>query len=213
MGAGCLLEQAIILYGQDLKNEGMVGEMLARLLKNHETAAPAGDAVAVLAGAVARTRNQGSLASVIDAAADGTRPMWQRIAVLRGASMGLEAGGGRGGGRVGAPARGRGGAAVTLTREPAALISLAGGSGSILGSVLGALIMQSLDSGPVSPFTVVNGTLLSRNFGNRFDLSASVYNLLDKKYFDPPSAENLQLPIQQDGRSFRVKLTWQLGSR
>ncbi len=73
--------------------------------------------------------------------------------------------------------------------------------------------MQALDSNPVSPFTVINATLLSRNLGNHLDLSASVYNLLDKRYFDPPSSENLQLPIQQDGRSFRVKLTWHLGER
>ncbi len=45
------------------------------------------------------------------------------------------------------------------------------------------------------------------------DLSASVYNLLDKKYFDPPSTDNLQQEIQQDGRSFRVKMTWHWGGR
>ncbi len=73
--------------------------------------------------------------------------------------------------------------------------------------------MQSLDSSSVSPFAVVNTTLLSRNLGNHIDLSASVYNLLDKSYFDPPSSENLQLPIPQDGRSFRFKLTWHLGDR
>ena len=73
--------------------------------------------------------------------------------------------------------------------------------------------IQSLDSGPVSPFAVVNTTLLSRNLVSHLDISASVYNLLDKKYFDPPSSENLQLPIQQDGRSFRIKLTWHPGDR
>jgi outer membrane receptor protein involved in Fe transport len=73
--------------------------------------------------------------------------------------------------------------------------------------------VQSLDSGSVSPFTVVNATVLGRNLRKHVDLSASVYNLLDRKYFDPPSAANLRLPIQQDGRSLRVKLTWHWGER
>lgn len=73
--------------------------------------------------------------------------------------------------------------------------------------------IQSLDSGTVSPFTVVNATLLGRNIGKHLDLSGSIYNLLDKSYFDPPSSANLQMPIQQDGRSFRIKLTWHPGER
>ncbi len=73
--------------------------------------------------------------------------------------------------------------------------------------------IQPLLGAPVSPFSVVNLTIFGRKIGKRLDLSASVYNLLDKRYFDPPSGENLQLPIQQDGRSFRVKTTWHLGER
>jgi iron complex outermembrane receptor protein len=68
--------------------------------------------------------------------------------------------------------------------------------------------IQNLTGGSVSPFAVVNATLLARNLGKRVDLSASIYNLLNKKYFDPASTENLQQEIQQDGRSFRVKMTW-----
>jgi len=49
-------------------------------------------------------------------------------------------------------------------------------------------------------------------FGQRLlknlDLSASVYNLFDKKYGDPGGAEHLQDIIDQDGRTFRVKLTY-----
>jgi iron complex outermembrane receptor protein len=73
--------------------------------------------------------------------------------------------------------------------------------------------MESLEYLPVSSYTVVNATLLGRNLGKRLDISASIYNLLDKKYFDPPSSATLQMPIQQDGRSFRVKLTWHSGER
>jgi outer membrane receptor for ferrienterochelin and colicins len=68
--------------------------------------------------------------------------------------------------------------------------------------------IQNLTGGSVSPFAVVNATLLARNLGKHVDLSASIYNLLNKKYFDPASSENLQQEIQQDGRSFRVKMTW-----
>ncbi|HZQ69930.1 MAG TPA: TonB-dependent receptor [Terriglobales bacterium] len=73
--------------------------------------------------------------------------------------------------------------------------------------------IQSLASGTVSPFTVLNLNLLGRNLGKHLDLSLGVHNLLDKYYFDPPSSENLQLPIPQDGRSFRIKLTWHPGER
>jgi outer membrane receptor for ferrienterochelin and colicins len=72
--------------------------------------------------------------------------------------------------------------------------------------------MQSLDSSPVSPFSVFNFTVLGRNLGHHLDIAASIYNVLDKRYADPPSAANLQLPIPQDGRSFRVKLTWNWGA-
>ena len=40
------------------------------------------------------------------------------------------------------------------------------------------------------------------------DLSASVYNLLDKRYSDPSSPFHQQASIEQNGRSFRVKLTY-----
>jgi iron complex outermembrane receptor protein len=73
--------------------------------------------------------------------------------------------------------------------------------------------IQTLAGSSVSPFAVVNITALARNLGKHVDLSASIYNLLDKQYFDPPSTENLQQAIQQDGRSFRVKMTWRWGGR
>lgn len=59
----------------------------------------------------------------------------------------------------------------------------------------------------VGGFPLFNLTLLSRNLGKHLDLSASLYNVFDKKYLDPASAEHVQDAIQQDGRSFRVKLT------
>jgi outer membrane receptor protein involved in Fe transport len=68
--------------------------------------------------------------------------------------------------------------------------------------------IESLESGSISPVIVVNATVLSRSLGKRLDLSGSVYNLLDRNYFDPPSSANIQLPIPQQGRSLRLKLTW-----
>jgi iron complex outermembrane receptor protein len=43
--------------------------------------------------------------------------------------------------------------------------------------------------------------------GNHLDLSASAYNLFDKKYFDPAPVGLTQDQIQQDGRSFRAQIT------
>jgi outer membrane receptor protein involved in Fe transport len=39
-------------------------------------------------------------------------------------------------------------------------------------------------------------------------LSTSIYNVFDKKYFDPGRPEDPENAIQQDGRNFRVKLTF-----
>ena len=60
---------------------------------------------------------------------------------------------------------------------------------------------------PVSGFAVFNVTLLAHTLGKHADLSASLYNILNKKYFDPGRPEDPENAIQQDGRNFRVKLT------
>ena len=59
----------------------------------------------------------------------------------------------------------------------------------------------------VGGFAVSTVTLLGHAFGNHMDLSASVYNLLDRRYSDPGRPEDPEDAIQQDGRSFRVGLT------
>ena len=59
----------------------------------------------------------------------------------------------------------------------------------------------------LASYQLVNLTLLGRRFGKHLDLAASIYNLLDKTYFDPARPEDPEDAIQQDGRSFRVKLT------
>jgi outer membrane receptor for ferrienterochelin and colicin len=57
-------------------------------------------------------------------------------------------------------------------------------------------------------YTVVNFTLFSRNIVKNLEVSASVYNLLDKTYYQPASDFHLQNAIQQDGRTFRIKITY-----
>jgi outer membrane receptor for ferrienterochelin and colicins len=66
---------------------------------------------------------------------------------------------------------------------------------------------QTLAGNTVSGFSVFNLTLLGHTFGKHLDLSGSVYNLFNKKYFDPGRPEDVQDTIQQDGRNFRIKLT------
>jgi iron complex outermembrane receptor protein len=57
-------------------------------------------------------------------------------------------------------------------------------------------------------YGVVNLTLFSHNLVKNLDFSASIYNLLDRQYADPASRFHVQDTIEQDGRSFRVKLTY-----
>jgi iron complex outermembrane receptor protein len=57
-------------------------------------------------------------------------------------------------------------------------------------------------------FAVVNFTLFSQNLLKNLDISASVYNLLDRHYVDPATQFHLQDTIAQDGRTFGVKLTY-----
>ena len=73
--------------------------------------------------------------------------------------------------------------------------------------------LEALNGDSVSPFTVVNLSVLAHKIARHADFSASLYNVLDKKYFDPPSNENVQDKIQQDGRTFRVQVTWHIGEK
>jgi outer membrane receptor for ferrienterochelin and colicins len=57
-------------------------------------------------------------------------------------------------------------------------------------------------------YGLVNFTLFSQNLLKNLDLSASIYNILDKHYDDPSTPFHRQDLIEQDGRSFRVKLTY-----
>jgi outer membrane cobalamin receptor len=100
-----------------------------------------------------------------------------------------------------------------LTRSPEHLAKL-----NLIVPMLQQKLFASLDSqfsGPAttllgastSSFQVFNLTLLGHAIDKHLDISASVYNLLNKTYFDPASPGLPEDQIQQDGRSFRIKLT------
>jgi len=57
-------------------------------------------------------------------------------------------------------------------------------------------------------FAVVNLTLFSRELVKGLEASATLYNLFDTRYGYPGAGEHRQDIIMQDGRTFRVKLTY-----
>jgi outer membrane receptor for ferrienterochelin and colicins len=57
-------------------------------------------------------------------------------------------------------------------------------------------------------YLLMNVTLFSRKLTEKFDVSAGLYNVLDKQYAESAGLEHQLTSIPQDGRSFRVKLTY-----
>ena len=60
----------------------------------------------------------------------------------------------------------------------------------------------------VGGYGITNLTLSSQKVYDRLELSASIYNVFDKHYADPASEEHVQSSIAQDGRNFRVKMSY-----
>jgi iron complex outermembrane receptor protein len=54
-------------------------------------------------------------------------------------------------------------------------------------------------------------TLVSSRLSRHLELSASIYNLTNVTYSDPGSEEHRQDAIVQDGRNYRVRLTYHFG--
>jgi iron complex outermembrane receptor protein len=67
---------------------------------------------------------------------------------------------------------------------------------------------QTVSGNTVGPVCLVNATLFSQKIANGLEVSASIYNLLDQRFSDPVSPDFTQDSIQQDGRQFRLKLTY-----
>jgi outer membrane receptor for ferrienterochelin and colicins len=58
-------------------------------------------------------------------------------------------------------------------------------------------------------FFITNVTFIDRHLQEHLEVSMSIYNLFDKQYGDPVSADLQPLDtVRQDGRSYRVKLTY-----
>lgn len=66
----------------------------------------------------------------------------------------------------------------------------------------------TLEGDDVPEYGIFNFTLFSRNLIGGLDGSISIYNLLDQAYGDPSTSFHRQDIIPQDGRTFRVKLTY-----
>lgn len=68
--------------------------------------------------------------------------------------------------------------------------------------------IKAVQSGRVDDYWVANLTLLSRELVKGLEVSASLYNVFDQRYAITGSEEHTQRVLPQDGRSFRVKLTY-----
>jgi outer membrane receptor for ferrienterochelin and colicins len=67
---------------------------------------------------------------------------------------------------------------------------------------------KTLKGNGADDFIVTNLTIFGQSQVKGLDLSATIYNIFDKSYGDPASEEHSQDVIKQDGRAFRVKLTY-----
>ena len=68
--------------------------------------------------------------------------------------------------------------------------------------------IRTLSGGRAADFVIGNLTLFSKEIVKGLEVSATVYNLFDTQYGSPGAGDHLQDIIGQDGRSFRVKLTY-----
>ncbi len=102
----------------------------------------------------------------------------------------------------------------TLTNSPKHL-----GKINVIAPVLSKKLFASFEGQEVSRretvketivggYFVANATLLSKDMFGRLQASVSLYNLFDKRYADPAQYDLRQDSIPQDGRNFRVKLTY-----
>ncbi|MDH4163467.1 MAG: TonB-dependent receptor [Nitrospirota bacterium] len=99
-----------------------------------------------------------------------------------------------------------------LTNSPAQMAKLAVTAPLVADRVFAGIDEQYLgrrrtEAGNFTPgFGITNITVYGQTLRKRFEVSASVYNLFDRRFGDPVSRDFLQDTILQDGRSFRVKL-------
>ena len=217
---------------------GLENEVLGLLLQGTATtpasagagatprpAHPADDAIATLSAAIARGRDAASAEKLFVIAADTNRPMWQRVAVLRGTEMGLDGGGGgRGGGGGGGGGRGGRGAAgpagLTLPQEPASLLALANGAGELAGVAKSVASRVTWPGKPTPPAAAV--VPLTPEQQKLFTQGQELYNNLCVACHQPdgqgrekiaPTLVNSRYVIATDaGVSTRIVLSGKEGS-
>ena len=84
----------------------------------------------------------------------------------------------------------------------------------LFASLEGLYMSSRLTAGQeLAPGFVTSNFTIVGHLGSHTDLSASIYNLSNQHYADPVGEEVRQNPLPQDGRSFRLKLTWRWGDR
>ena len=217
---------------------GLENEVLGLLLQGTATtpasqgagatprpAHPADDAIATLSATIARGRDAASAEKLFVIAADTNRPMWQRVAVLRGTEMGLDGGGGgRGGGGGGGGGRGGRGAAgpagLTLPQEPASLLALANGTDELAGAAKSVASRVTWPGKPTPPAAAV--VPLTPEQQKRFTQGQELYNNLCVACHQPdgqgrekiaPTLVNSRYVIAADaGVSTRIVLSGKEGS-
>jgi outer membrane receptor for ferrienterochelin and colicins len=67
---------------------------------------------------------------------------------------------------------------------------------------------KTLSGNDAPGFFISNLTLFGRNVLRGLEISGSIYNLFNRHYADPGAEEHWEDIIPQDGRTFRVKLTY-----
>jgi len=74
--------------------------------------------------------------------------------------------------------------------------------------ILGMSDRTTIQGNNSGGYWLANFTLFSRELVKGVEFSASIDNIFNKKYSDPVGSDFSEDAIQQDGRSFRVKLTY-----
>ena len=71
----------------------------------------------------------------------------------------------------------------------------------------------TISGGRVEPLFVANATLLALHRRSGLQVSASVFNIFDRRFADPASEEHRQDSIVQNGRSFRLNVVYRFARR
>jgi iron complex outermembrane receptor protein len=75
--------------------------------------------------------------------------------------------------------------------------------------VLATSRRKTLAGNYVGEFTLVNATVFTRRWIENVEASAGVYNLFDRHYADPANPGYVQDQIEQDGRTYRLKMKYE----